>query len=96
MTDVVAAFAGPMGRDIGRSIAPQDRSGIPESLARTTPFCTHPGLPNTASSETEMLRTREAARDRDLSLTACDDSLGSCTMKLNATTEMIPHHLAGL
>ncbi|HKC41347.1 MAG TPA: aminomethyl-transferring glycine dehydrogenase [Gemmatimonadales bacterium] len=91
LTDVVEAFAAPLGRSVGAQHAaplPGD-SAIPESLSRTTPFCTHPVF-NTHHSETEMLRYLKKLEDRDLSLTAAMIPLGSCTMKLNATTEMIP------
>ncbi len=89
--DVIAAFAGPIGRDVGaqRAALLHTDSTIPESLSRTTPFCTHPVF-NTHHSETEMLRYLKKLEDRDLSLTAAMIPLGSCTMKLNATTEMIP------
>jgi glycine dehydrogenase len=91
LTDVVGVFAGPIGREIGtqRAAPPQDASAIPSALARATPFCTHPVF-NTHHSETEMLRYLKKLEDRDLSLTAAMIPLGSCTMKLNATTEMIP------
>ena len=91
LADVIAAFAGPIGRDVGAQHAAfsENVSTIPESLARTTPFCTHPVF-NTHHSETEMLRYLKKLEDRDLSLTAAMIPLGSCTMKLNATTEMIP------
>jgi len=91
LTDVVEAFAAPLGRVVGAQHAaplPKD-STIPESLARTTPFCTHPVF-NTHHSETEMLRYLKKLEDRDLSLTSAMIPLGSCTMKLNATTEMLP------
>src|SRR5467141_1433429 len=89
--DVIAAFAGPAGRDAGaQHAAPlRNASAIPESLTRTTPFCTHPVF-NTHHSETEMLRYLKRLENRDLSLTAAMIPLGSCTMKLNATTEMLP------
>jgi glycine dehydrogenase len=87
LADVIAVFAGPIGRDIG--VQTSRASAIPEALARTTPFCTHPVF-NTHHSETEMLRYLKKLEDRDLSLTAAMIPLGSCTMKLNATTEMIP------
>ena len=90
LTDVVAAFAAPLGRDLGtQRAAERNGSAIPESFARTTPFCTHPVF-NTHHSETEMLRYLKKLEDRDLSLTAAMIPLGSCTMKLNATSEMIP------
>ena len=87
LADVIAVFAGPIGRDIG--VQASKASAIPQSLARTTPFCTHPVF-NTHHSETEMLRYLKKLEDRDLSLTSAMIPLGSCTMKLNATTEMIP------
>jgi glycine dehydrogenase len=62
-------------------------STIPERLRRTTPFCTHPVF-HRYHSETAMLRYLKRLEDRDLSLTSAMIPLGSCTMKLNATTEM--------
>jgi len=88
LNDLVAVFAGPIGRDALRA-TPLESAAIPEALSRTTPFCTHPVF-NTHHSETEMLRYLKKLEDRDLSLTAAMIPLGSCTMKLNATTEMIP------
>ncbi len=87
VADVIAAFA--VGTDKSAGPVRAAPSAIPESLARTTPFCTHPVF-NTHHSETEMLRYLKRLEDRDLSLTAAMIPLGSCTMKLNATTEMIP------
>ena len=89
---VVAAFATGMdggARRSGGATLRTDKSFLPEALARTTPFCTHPVF-NTHHSETEMLRYLKRLEDRDLSLTSAMIPLGSCTMKLNATTEMIP------
>jgi glycine dehydrogenase len=62
---------------------------IPESLQRTSDFMTHPVF-NSHRSETEMLRYITSLRNKDLSLAHSMIPLGSCTMKLNATTEMIP------
>ena len=62
---------------------------IPESLRRTSPYLTHPVF-NTYHSETEMLRYIHKLQGKDLSLTMSMIPLGSCTMKLNATTEMVP------
>ncbi len=87
VADVIAAFA--VGTDKSAGPVRAAPSAIPESLARTTPFCTHPVF-NTHHSETEMLRYLKRLEDRDLSLTTAMIPLGSCTMKLNATTEMIP------
>ncbi len=60
-----------------------------DTLDRTTPFLTHPVF-NTHHSETEMLRYIFRLQNRDLSLAHAMIPLGSCTMKLNATSEMIP------
>jgi glycine dehydrogenase len=62
---------------------------IPEALRRTTPFLTHPVF-NTFHSETQMLRYIRSLSDKDLALDRSMIPLGSCTMKLNATSEMIP------
>ncbi len=62
---------------------------LPPALQRRTPFLTHPVF-NRYRAETEMLRYLKRLEDRDLSLTSAMIPLGSCTMKLNATTEMIP------
>ena len=62
---------------------------IPEALQRTSLFLTHPVF-NTHHSETEMLRYIRSLSDKDLALDRSMIPLGSCTMKLNATTEMIP------
>jgi len=62
---------------------------IPVELRRSTPFMTHPVF-NTHHSETSLLRYIRALSDKDLALDRSMIPLGSCTMKLNATSEMIP------
>jgi glycine dehydrogenase len=64
-------------------------AGYPGPFARSSAFLTHPVF-NTHHSETEMLRYIYKLQQRDLSLASAMIPLGSCTMKLNATTEMIP------
>ena len=61
----------------------------PARLARSTPFLTHPVF-HRYHSETEMLRYLRKLADKDLALDRSMIPLGSCTMKLNATSEMIP------
>jgi glycine dehydrogenase len=62
---------------------------VPESLRRTSSYLTHPVF-NQYHSETELLRYIYHLQSKDLSLVHSMIPLGSCTMKLNATTEMVP------
>ncbi len=62
---------------------------IPSSLTRTSEYLLHPVF-NTHHSETEMMRYLKSLENKDLSLDNSMISLGSCTMKLNAATELIP------
>ncbi|SNS00652.1 glycine dehydrogenase [Belliella buryatensis] len=62
---------------------------LPQGLARTSDFLTHPVF-NQFHAEHEMLRYIKRLENKDLSLVHSMISLGSCTMKLNATAEMIP------
>lgn len=77
--------------DIVKDLALDNLEEISSALAlkRTTPYLTHPVF-NTHHSETELLRYIHHLQSKDLSLTHSMIPLGSCTMKLNATTEMIP------
>ena len=63
--------------------------GIPSSLKRSSSYLIHPVF-HRYRSETEMLRYLHRLQARDLSLTHSMIPLGSCTMKLNATVEMLP------
>ncbi|TMJ49445.1 MAG: aminomethyl-transferring glycine dehydrogenase [Alphaproteobacteria bacterium] len=65
------------------------REALPVELKRGSAFLTHPVF-HAHRSETEMLRYMRKLSDRDLALDRAMIPLGSCTMKLNATTEMIP------
>ncbi|MFC5814885.1 aminomethyl-transferring glycine dehydrogenase [Nonomuraea harbinensis] len=62
---------------------------LPSSLLRESDFLTHPVF-NTHHSETSMLRYLRRLQDKDIALDRSMIPLGSCTMKLNATTEMEP------
>jgi glycine dehydrogenase len=64
-------------------------AGLPESLLRSDAILTHPVF-NTHHTEHEMLRYLKSLQNKDLALDHSMISLGSCTMKLNATSEMIP------
>ena len=71
-------------RDLADALVGAD---IPIAFRRTTPYLTH-GVFNRYHSETEMLRYLHKLESRDLSLNASMIPLGSCTMKLNATSQM--------
>ena len=87
LVDLVAAFALD-ARAPKLPAAPRDPS-VPKALRRGTGFLEHPVF-HRYRAETEMLRYLKRLEARDLSLTSAMIPLGSCTMKLNATTEMIP------
>jgi glycine dehydrogenase len=61
----------------------------PETLIRKSDFLTHPTF-NSYHSETELMRYIHLLQDKDITLTRSMIPLGSCTMKLNAATELIP------
>jgi glycine dehydrogenase len=72
-----------------KELAEKTAVSIPAPFARTTPYLTH-AVFNRYHSEHELLRYMHRLQSRDLSLVHSMIPLGSCTMKLNATTEMIP------
>ncbi len=75
---------------LGISLAPTSSlPALSSALARTSTFLTHP-IFNSHHTEHEMLRYIKRLETRDLSLVHSMISLGSCTMKLNATSEMFP------
>jgi len=74
---------------IDNELRHQSTTFIPENLERTETFLTHPVF-NRHHSETDMLRYLKQLENRDLALNRSMIALGSCTMKLNATAQMIP------
>ncbi|HET9744730.1 MAG TPA: aminomethyl-transferring glycine dehydrogenase [Chitinophagaceae bacterium] len=76
----------PVAFDIHSDDEPEH---IPANLSRTSSFLTHPVF-NTHSSESQMMRYIKNLENKDLSLNTSMITLGSCTMKLNAASEMIP------
>ncbi|WP_106478254.1 aminomethyl-transferring glycine dehydrogenase [Phytohalomonas tamaricis] len=94
--DVATLFDVLLGVEHGQTVAELDRlvvaearQGIPATLERKSEFLIHPTF-RRYRSETEMLRYLKRLENKDLSLTHAMIPLGSCTMKLNATSEMIP------
>lgn len=76
----------PVAFDINQDAEPEH---IPSALSRTSAFLTHPVF-NTYRSESQMMRYIKQLENKDLSLNTSMISLGSCTMKLNAASEMMP------
>ncbi len=89
---ILACFAGKSAD--AKALAASTDPAIPAWAQRQSAFLTHPVF-NQHHSETEMLRYIKRLESRDLSLTHSMIPLGSCTMKLNATAEMIPISYAG-
>ncbi len=87
--DILRAFGGSDSADIDGLLNASKMKAIPEAFARTSDFMTHPVF-NTHHSETELLRYMKELENRDLSLAHSMIPLGSCTMKLNGTSEMLP------
>jgi glycine dehydrogenase len=88
--DVLSAFNGGAEPAFGvEELLEEADPRFDERFARTSPFLTHPVF-TAHHSETEMLRYLRMLEGRDLSLTHSMIPLGSCTMKLNATAEMVP------
>jgi glycine dehydrogenase len=87
--DLWAVFAGNKALPSFAAFENGVALGLPAALRRTSAYLTHPVF-NTHHSETEMLRYIRALSDKDLALDRTMIPLGSCTMKLNATSEMIP------
>ncbi len=85
---VVKIFA-RLGDAFATNIQEESSFDFPSSLVRKSEFLTHPVF-NQFHSEHELLRYMKRLENKDLSLVHSMISLGSCTMKLNATTEMVP------
>ena len=93
--DILACFLPARGKQsldfaFDELVSPEHgEDALPDALVRTSKFLTHEVF-SRYHSETEMLRYIHRLESKDLSLTTSMIPLGSCTMKLNATVEMIP------
>ena len=87
--DVEAVWRAFGGRLAYADVETGARDALPTELKRISPFLSHPVF-HAHRSETELLRYMRKLADRDLALDRAMIPLGSCTMKLNATSEMIP------
>jgi len=91
---IVAAFAAGIGKPVPPALPaqpdlPAEDLVHPANLSRTSPFLTHPVF-NTHHSETQMMRYIRSLERKDIGLDTSMIPLGSCTMKLNAASEMLP------
>ncbi|GAA4392520.1 aminomethyl-transferring glycine dehydrogenase [Hymenobacter koreensis] len=90
VADILSVFGKVLGKSAAAEKAPADAElNWPTGLIRTSEYLTHPVF-NTHHAEHELLRYMKQLENKDLSLTHSMIALGSCTMKLNATAEMIP------
>ncbi len=85
---LISAFASYAGKDKSNSALVAE-SSIPPFAQRTSEYLTHPTF-HRFHSESEMMRYMKRLENKDISLTRSMISLGSCTMKLNAATELYP------
>lgn len=89
VNDIISAFAKANSKETITVTEIAEGNAIPETVARETSFLTLPVF-NTYHSETELMRYIKKLERKDLSLNHSMISLGSCTMKLNAASEMLP------
>ena len=86
---ILDLFATASGEGVEMTVPSEIEVAFPENLARQSSYLTHPVF-STYHTEHDMLRYLKSLENKDLSLVHSMISLGSCTMKLNATAEMIP------
>jgi len=89
LAELLSCFIADFSIEMLNADEASDVNPTPESLTRESDFLTHPVF-HKYQTETEMLRYLRKLSDKDLALDRTMIPLGSCTMKLNSTTEMIP------
>ncbi|MEO1010602.1 MAG: aminomethyl-transferring glycine dehydrogenase [Bacteroidota bacterium] len=89
LNQVLAVFGQALGKTMEPLESILEGSAIPLQVARTSPFLENPVF-NSYHSETEMMRYIKKLERKDLSLNHAMIALGSCTMKLNAASQMLP------
>lgn len=90
---IIGVFAAALGKMLPTvdlfSLVGETQHNLPKYLVRTSDYLTHPVF-NTHHSETAIMRYIKSLENKDLSLNTAMIPLGSCTMKLNAASELIP------
>ncbi|MEK7263810.1 MAG: aminomethyl-transferring glycine dehydrogenase, partial [Bacteroidota bacterium] len=86
---IISVFAEAQSKEFSANDVTEIDTVLPPQFARRSEFLTHPVF-HSYHSETEMMRYIKKLENRDLSLTHSMIPLGSCTMKLNAATELLP------
>ncbi|MGE0361185.1 MAG: aminomethyl-transferring glycine dehydrogenase [Vicinamibacterales bacterium] len=86
---LVGVFAAAVGKTAPAAAIPADGDALPAGLRRTSAFLTHPVF-HRHRSESEMMRYLKHLERKDIGLDVSMIPLGSCTMKLNAASEMFP------
>ena len=89
LTAIANVFSAVLGKPTSSALTPLDAIMIPNKLVRRDEYLTHPVF-SMYRTETEMMRYIKSLENKDLSLMHAMIPLGSCTMKLNAASEMFP------
>ena len=89
VSEILEIFSEALGKECPGITVDKKAKAVPDALRRTSEFMTHEVF-NSYHSETQLMRYLKRLERKDLALNHSMISLGSCTMKLNAATEMLP------